>query len=353
MNTSTSHTTRPPGPASGLTGPASALLTDRVIIVFVATLVLLAAVDPGQARVALGFAVGALIGIAPFLLIAVTIAALTRATGADGLIARAFSGHPARAVAVAALAGALSPFCSCGVVPVIAALLRARVPLAPVMAFWIASPVMDPEMFVLTAAGISPQFAVAKTLATIAMGLLAGWSVHLFRDHAGFASPLRVDGAGTSCASGLPGGPVQWRFWRIGARRRVFLAEVSSPTLFHAKWLLLAFLLESLMIAYVPAALVANLLSSGYWYEIPLAAMVGIPAYLNGYAAIPLMRGLLDMGMNPGAAMAFMTAGGVSSIPAAMAVAVLVRRPVFAAYVSLGLIGSVATAALYALLVSS
>ena len=45
-------------------------------------------------------------------------------------------------------------FCSCGVIPLIAAMLVAGVPLAPVMAFWIASPIMDPEMFVLTAAGI-------------------------------------------------------------------------------------------------------------------------------------------------------------------------------------------------------
>ena len=113
--------------------------------------------------------------------------------------------------------------------------------------------------------------------------------------------------------------------------------------------LLLAFFVESLMVAYIPAELVANWLGSGSWYEIPFAALAGIPAYLNGYAAIPLMAGLLDMGMNPGAAMAFMTAGGVSSIPAAMAVAVLVKRSVFAAYLFLGLSGSMGTALLYAI----
>lgn len=334
-----------------LRGLAARIMRDRVAIAFVAGLGFLAVLDPAQARFSLDFSMRSLLGILPFLLIAVALAALTRATGADRLIARAFAGHPARAVIVAALAGALSPFCSCGVVPVIAALLRARVPLAPVMAFWIASPIMDPEMFVLTAAGIGTQFAVAKTAATVAMGLMAGYSIYLIRDYPGFASPLRPGQQGTSCSAALPTGPIQWRFWRIPERRGVFLGELSSSSVFLGKWLLLAFFVESLMVTYVPPELVIGMLGSGAWYEIPLAAAAGIPAYLNGYAAIPLMAGLIEMGMSPGAALAFMTAGGVSSIPAAMAVAVLVRRSVFAVYVGLGLTGSLVTAFLYASLV--
>ena len=60
--------------------------------------------------------------------------------------------------------------------------------------------------------------------------------------------------------------------------------------------------------------------------------LLGIPAYLNGLAAIPLVGGLIDMGMNPAVGLAFMVAGGVTSIPAAMAVWALVRPRVFALY---------------------
>jgi len=329
---------------------ASTLVADRVVLALVAGLVLLALADPSQARDALVFTVRSMAAILPFLAIAVALAAVTRATGADRLIAGAFTGRPAVAVLIAALAGALSPFCSCGVVPIIAALLRARVPLAPVMAFWIASPLMDPEMFVLTAAGIGPGFALAKTTATILMGLLAGYGVYLLHDHAAFASPLRSDMEGSSCSAALPRGPIVWRFWSVARRRGIFVDEISSSSLFLGKWLLLAFFLESLMIAYIPPQLITGALGGGSWYEVPLAALIGIPAYLNGYAAIPLMAGLLDMGIHPGAAMAFMTAGGVSSVPAAMAVVVLVKRPVFIAYVGLGLLGATGTALLYGLL---
>ena len=71
-----------------------------------------------------------------------------------------------------------------------------------------------------------------------------------------------------------------------------------------------------------------------------LASVVGIPAYLNGYAALPLVAGLIEQGMAPGAGMAFLLAGGVSSIPAAIAVWALARPQVFLAYLGCAFTGA-------------
>ncbi|MEM1318545.1 MAG: permease, partial [Pseudomonadota bacterium] len=57
-----------------------------------------------------------------------------------------------------------------------------------------------------------------------------------------------------------------------------------------------------------------------------------------------------DQGMTAGAAMAFMVAGSVSSIPAMTAVFALVKKPVFALYVMLGFLGAVSSGVLYQLL---
>jgi hypothetical protein len=111
---------------------------------------------------------------------------------------------------------------------------------------------------------------------------------------------------------------------------------------FLGKWLLLAYLLQALLIAYVPAELVATVIGGDGVGPILLATIVGAPAYLNGYAAIPLLEGLIGQGMNPGAAMAFVIAGGISSIPAAVAVWALVKPRVFAAYIAFALIGAFA-----------
>ena len=106
------------------------------------------------------------------------------------------------------------------------------------------------------------------------------------------------------------------------------------------------------MIAFIPPEIIAEWLGSGAWWTIPAAVVVGIPAYLNGFAAIPLMAGMIDLGMNEGAALAFMIAGGVTSIPAAMAVFALVRRQVFAWHVALSLTGSLAAGFFYQLAIS-
>ena len=107
------------------------------------------------------------------------------------------------------------------------------------------------------------------------------------------------------------------------------------------------------MVAWVPGELVASTLGGTGWSAIPLAVLVGVPAYLNGYAAIPLVGELMELGMAPGAALAFMVAGGVTSIPAAMAVFALVRRQVFAWYLLISLSGSLTVGFLYQLSLSS
>ena len=95
------------------------------------------------------------------------------------------------------------------------------------------------------------------------------------------------------------------------------------------------------MLHYIPADMVARVLGGGGIVPILLGALVGMPAYLNGYAAVPLVDALLDQGMSNGAAMSFMLAGGVSSIPAAIAVWALVKPRVFGAYLAIALTGAV------------
>jgi uncharacterized membrane protein YraQ (UPF0718 family) len=100
-------------------------------------------------------------------------------------------------------------------------------------------------------------------------------------------------------------------------------------------------MIEALMLRYVPADMIANLLGGNGVGTVLLGALVGAPAYLNGYAAVPLVDALLQQGMAPGAAMSFVIAGGVSCIPAAIAVWALVRPKVFAAYLGIAVVGAV------------
>ena len=75
----------------------------------------------------------------------------------------------------------------------------------------------------------------------------------------------------------------------------------------------------------------------------------GRAAYLNPFAALPLIKSLIDMGVMPGAGFAFLVAGAVTSLPAAIAVFALVKRPMFLWYIGLALTGALASGLLYQL----
>lgn len=299
--------------------------------------------DQEQARETLRFATAALVGTAPFIAFAVFAVAYMKATGAESLVAEVFKGREIRMIFLGALAGALSPFCSCEVIPFIAAMLALGAPLSAVMAFWLSSPLMDPAMFLITSGTLGWDFAIAKTVSAVGMGLLGGMGVWLLKNSAAFADPLRErPQVGGCCGVQQPfSGKPNWRFWSDRDRRATFGESARENAMFLLKWLALAYLLESLMLTYVPAEWVAQVLGGAGIGPIILGALVGAPAYLNGYAAVPLVDALLTQGMSAGAAMSFMIAGGASSIPAAVAVWALVKPRVFAGYIGFAMLGAV------------
>ncbi|MEO1537316.1 MAG: permease [Pseudomonadota bacterium] len=326
--------------SAGASGPRFKI--DKVWAFGLALPLIIAAFDPSQAVETVRFAAGAFAQTAVFITFAVLAVGYLKATGAESLLAKAFEGRELRMIGMAALLGGLSPFCSCEVIPFIAALLAVGAPLSAVMAFWLASPLMDPAMFLITAGTLGMDFAVAKTVAAVSLGLLGGTTVYLMKASPVFADPLKAAPAKSCCGCGpspFKGTPV-WRFWGEAERRSVFGKTVIENALFLGKWLWIAYMFEALMLAYVPAEMIATVLGGDGFQPILLGALVGAPAYLNGYAAVPLMDALLAQGMADGAAMSFVVAGGVSSIPAAIAVWALVKPRVFVSYLGIAMVGA-------------
>jgi len=304
-------------------------------------LTLIALLDPARMGELLNIAIRALGGTAPYILFAVLTIAYLSASGAEAIIANVFKGREYRMIVLAALVGGIAPFCSCEVIPFIAGLLAMGVPLGPVMAFWLASPLVDPPSLLITAGALGWNFAIAKAVAAVALGLAGGFITSILVKTGAFHNPLRPrKSAGCGCGpSPIDSKPV-WKFWTEAPRRATFIELGKENMLFLLKWMSLAYLIEALMITYVPADLIAGILGGTGPKPVILSALIGAPAYLNGYIAPPLLAGLMEQGMTAGAAMAFMVAGAVSSIPAMTAVWSLVKPRVFATYLSLGILGA-------------
>ena len=374
------------------------------------------------------FIVEAFLHIWPYLVVTIPLAVALQMSGASKYIKRAFQAKPLTAIALATVVGAFSPFCSCGVIPVIASLLISGVPLAPVMSFWIASPSMDPEIFFLSVGMIGWELAVWRLVATLALSFSAGlitqvlmdrgwlgrtilrsrnyqpapglksllkdgWlkyrnrmrtaslsesivphsvpvsasQVHLMAidqpsNHAAVATGFPMC---TSCESIPPiiSAPLQPLDDTVGSSakqscrnsnrpeaddsynsdtfRMQLIKETIGATWMVTKFMALAFLLEGLITLYVPEGWISGLLGSGNPLTIITAALLGIPAYTTSLTALPMISGLLNQGMNPAAALAFLIAGPVTTLPAMAAVWPLVARQVFVTYISFALVGAV------------
>lgn len=317
-----------------------------LILIFVAIL------DPDNLRAVITFAVGALAHTGQYILFAVLLLAYLKATGAETMVARAFVGRETRMIFLAAIFGGLAPFCSCEVIPFIAGLLALGAPLSAVMAFWLASPLIDPPTLLITAGALGWDFAIGKAVIAVALGLFGGFFVKALMGQGAFANPLKqVQSCSSCCSSGpKPDDKAHWKFWQEPARRAKFRSEFVSNGLFLLKWLALAYVLEAILVHYVPADRIADLVGGEGVVPIAVAALVGMPAYLNSYVAPPLLAGLMEQGMSAGAAMSFMVAGAVSSIPAMAAVWSLVKPRVFATYLGLGVSGAIVSGILFQLI---
>ncbi|MDF9433183.1 permease [Chromohalobacter israelensis] len=237
--------------------------------------------------------------------------------------------RPWQAIFFAGLIGTVTPVCGIASVPLVAALLRQGVPIAAAMAFWLSSPITDPGMLLLTANILSWPFAVALLIAAMLLGVTAGAVTHALCRWRPQAQWVRAE-----AAQAVPA-----RQCEVSARSP-FWAETLSTFALVLRWLAFALTIEALVRAHLGEAVYSLLTNVDSVWAVPLAVGIGGPLYIEGYAALPLLRGLMDMGLTPGAAMAFLIAGAAISLYAAVAVWSLVRPAIFGLYLVLGIVGA-------------
>ena len=289
------------------------------------------------------FAVANLWQMTPIVLAGLLVTAFLTATGSIGVLVATFDTREPTAIVVVSLIGAVLPVCGITVLPLVAGLLAAGVALAPVMAFLLSSAVTDPQMFAITVATLGLPFALGKTVAAFAIGLFSGgitWAVvraGRFREPVRQSSMLQSLMPQSSCCASEA---VSWRFWREPERMAVFRDTCWRMARLVVLLLGAAFVAEYFVKLYLPEDALAGLFGRDNPLSIPVAALLAAPLYLDGYAALPQVRGLIDRGMAEGAAMAFLISGGIICVWTAVPVFALVRWPVFLAYIAMALAGS-------------
>lgn len=306
----------------------------------------------------------------PFLLLSVVAAAaLDVYVGTDRLAGWLKRRTPIAVLGAVGLATA-TPFCSCGTTAVTLGMIATSAPWAPIVAFMVASPLTSPSELVLSGALLGWPFAWVFFGGTIVLGLVAGGVTALVQRTGWLDGQARMTAAscGSRCAGeaaprpaipaarpALSVGPGAAAVTEIGTwGQRLQLRRFGRELVVVGRRLAVFFLgftaLGYLVIEAVPTAVLQTWLGGDDLGAVVVAALLGVPAYLNTEGSLPLLAGLVDGGMGPGPAMAFLVTGAGTSVGAIAGMLLIARRRVVTLTVAFLFAGAIGLGALTQLL---
>ncbi len=196
------------------------------------------------------------------------------------------------AIIIGSVLGILSPLPTYAAIPIGLSLIPLGLPFGAVMAFVIASPLINPSIFFLTLTQMGPEIALARVFASLIISLAGGL---LFLS---IKNPQFPDSA----------------FQLSSKTPRPFLIELWRSTLFFTKYFTIAILISAAVKALVSPQFVTQILGQQIERSLLVAIALGVPFYSCGGAAIPFVEVLSEMGMDKGAVLTFFIAGPVTKL---------------------------------------
>ncbi len=246
---------------------------------------------------------------------------------------------------MAALFGALTPFCSCSSVPLFIGFVQAGIPLGITFSFLITSPIMNEVAFVLLLGMFGWQVALMYLVSGIVIGVAAGLvlgRLKLERYVEPFVFEVRAKHAQQSIEQQKP----TWseRFAQAADSTREIVGRV---------WLfvIIGIGIGAFIHGYVPEDALTNIMGQSAWWSVPAAVLLGIPLYSNAAGVIPIVSALLGKGAALGTALAFMMSVVALSLPELIILRKILKPRLIGIFVAAVALGIIITGYLFNLVV--
>lgn len=210
---------------------------------------------------------------------------------------------------LAAIFGAVTPFCSCSIIPLFLGFTTAGIPLGIAMSFLIASPMINEIAVVLLGGLLGWTFAAAYVVVGIAAGVAAGALADALRADRWLRGPAQAGFTEPRPLRGLP-----LRITMEG-RHRFALNECRNIFRKVGPWVIVGVGLGALLHGFVPEQWVTERLGTGRWWTVPLVVAAGVPLYANVTGIVPVLESLLLKGVPVGTALAFCMSTVAVSLP--------------------------------------
>jgi uncharacterized protein len=223
---------------------------------------------------------------------------------------------------LAALLGVVTPFCSCSAVPLFIGFVESGVPLGVTFSFLISSPMVN-------------------EVALIMLWGLFGWKIALIYIGAGLLVAI---------ASGMVIGKLKVERWvqdyvwetKVGNaeivgmpfREKLDYARDYTQGLLKKIWpyVIVGVGVGAFIHGYVPAEFLAQWAGPENAFAVPVAVGLGVPLYSNAAGVIPIVHALMEKGMATGTVLAFMMAVTALSVPEAIILSNVLKKPLLAIF---------------------
>ena len=203
--------------------------------------------------------------------------------------------------------GAVTPFCSCSSVPLFIGFVEAGIPLGVTFSFLIASPMINEVAAVILVGILGWKLALLYVAAGLVVAWFGGLAMQWFK-------PERwVEEYVWKVQMGKVALPEQDKSLR--GRHLYAVAEVKEIVGRIWKWVVIGIGVGALFHGFVPESWVSEHLSSGNWYDVPTAVILGIPLYSNATGIIPVAEAMLTKGVAIGTTLALMMSVAALSLP--------------------------------------
>ena len=239
---------------------------------------------------------------------------------------------------LAALLAPVMTVCSCAMIPIFGGLIVAGAGVGPAVTFLLMAPAANFIAVITTIDIISLELALARVIFAFFAAIIIGYLVSLTR--AARAVEERF-------AQVKMRGEMDIREDRETFARKTGNAFREAGDLLKkvVPYLLIGLFVVSYVDAYLPPEIVARYLTG--ITGVGLSALLGVPLYTPTLVEIFLIRALLDLGMDPAAALTFLIAAPMASIPSMMGVASLVGRKLVINYAVLSIIMAFVAGTIY------
>jgi len=223
---------------------------------------------------------------------------------------------------MAALLGIVTPFCSCSAVPLFIGFVESGVPLGVTFSFLISSPMVNEVALIMLWGMFGWKIAMIYIGAGLLVAIVAGMVIgrlKMERYVQDYVWEMQVGAA-----------EITDRTWpeRFGYARDYTLELLKKIW----PYVVIGIGIGAFIHGYVPQDFLARWAGRDNPFAVPVAVALGVPLYSNAAGVIPIVQALTAKGMAIGTVLAFMMAVTALSLPEAVILSNVLKKPLLATF---------------------